>query len=180
MSVTTHTEEWRDVVGYEGLYQVSSLGRVRRVERTIRKFHRGKTPYDYHVHARIMTGSASSGYFRVMLGRKTFLVHQLVAEAFIGPRPKGNFVCHVDGSKTNNHVGNLRYDTPAGNSADMEKHGTLLLGTKNHLAKLTPDAVRYIRSQRGIQSGERLGTMFGVTRQAIGFVQRRAVWRHIP
>ena len=50
-------------------------------------------------------------------------VHQLVAEAFIGPRPPGLHVCHNDGDPANNQPSNLRYDTPSENSYDTVRHG---------------------------------------------------------
>lgn len=60
--------------------------------------------------------------------RTTAFAHVLIAHAFIGPRPRGLFVCHNDGNALNNKIDNLRYDTPKSNCLDRIKHGTMLYG----------------------------------------------------
>ena len=92
------SEEWRPVVGYEGLYEVSNLGRVRRVAYVLATYV-GKR------------GSATN-YCRVRIfnerGGKQRSVHSLVAAAFIGPRPSPlHEVNHKDGNPTNNTLENL-------------------------------------------------------------------------
>jgi hypothetical protein len=62
----------------------------------------------------------------------TRTVHSLVAEAFIGPRPAGQQIRHLDGDPVNNHLGNLRYGTGAENARDQVRHGTHANGTKTH------------------------------------------------
>lgn len=171
-------ETWRSVVGHDGEYEVSTRGRVRSLDRVVSK-HRGKTEYRYHVHGRVLSARVERGYGYVALRSRNTLVHRIVAHAFLGEQPSGTVVCHRNGDRSNNAPENLRYDTPAGNSADMALHGTLLLGTKNHMAKLDGDSVRFIRSMRGRMTQRELGERFGVTKQAIGYVQRGAVWRHL-
>ncbi|TMZ72777.1 hypothetical protein EMG21_26050 [Klebsiella pneumoniae] len=106
--------EWRDIPGYEGLYQVSNTGEFRRV------WANKTTPKALH--------TDRAGYKRAKLYKngkaRTVLVAVAVAEAFIGPRPDGMEVCHNDGNNQNNHVNNLRYDTPLNNRRDKKKHGT--------------------------------------------------------
>ena len=176
-------EVWLPVVGFEGFYEVSDLGRVRSILRSVRKTPAKKAAYDHVVPARVMSASLRSGYPSVTLyreGVKTrHSVHRLVARAFIGSCPPGAFVCHCDGNPMNSHAVNLRYDTPRENSADMIRHGRSLVGKRNHLAKLDEAAVRQIRAQRGVQSQSQLARQFGVTKQAIGYVQRNVVWRHV-
>src|SRR3972149_1183846 len=96
------SEEWRPVVGWEGWYEVSNLGRVRRIKEAAgtRRGHilrwavGGKPPYP-----------------RVFLCREgkvlTKRVHRLVAEAFLGPCPEGQEVNHKDGDKANPRASNL-------------------------------------------------------------------------
>jgi hypothetical protein len=103
-------EIWKDVLGYEGRYQVSSLGRL--------KGPRG-----------ITEGSVGSrGYIQVCLRKKgdrygvTKNLHVVVAEAFLGSRPEGMHICHSDGDKNNNKLSNLRYDTAKGNWEDFRKN----------------------------------------------------------
>ena len=127
-------ERWKPVNGYEGIYEVSSHGRVRSVDRTVTRSdgrvhrHKGKllrTPL-----------SAGGGYPFVQLSNhgKTQVrtVHSLVAGAFIGTRPEGTEVCHNDGNPTNNHLDNLRYGTPSENELDKLRHGTHTNAAKTH------------------------------------------------
>lgn len=118
-------ERWRPVVGYEGLYEVSDHGLVRSVERWVQ--HRGRHwhPYKSVVLAPHLD---PKGYKRVKLSRqdddRNRLVHQLVAEAFIGPRPEGMVTRHLNGDNVDNRPQNLAYGTHAENNADLVRHGT--------------------------------------------------------
>lgn len=93
-------ERWKPIPGYEGLYSISSLGRVRR-------------------EARFQQSYSSGGYPRVNLSRDgkatAKSIHILVAEAFIGPRPEGLQINHKDGVKENSELSNLEYVTAAEN-----------------------------------------------------------------
>ncbi len=92
-------EVWKDVVFYEGIYEVSSFGNVRKFKckKELRKF------FDI------------GGYWKVSLGKnkkwKQMFVHKLVAEAFIGPKPDGLVIDHIDHRRPNNNVHNLQYIT---------------------------------------------------------------------
>lgn len=109
-------EEWRPVVGFEG-YEVSSHGRVR-------SFRRSPT-------GRVLVGNRiTNGYLQLDLRRGTGkatragkLIHCLVLEAFVGPRPDGHEACHNDGDQLNNHLSNLRWDTHVENALDTKRHG---------------------------------------------------------
>lgn len=92
-------EEWRDIKGYEGLYQVSNLGKVRSL-----KFGKSKIRNSY---------KDSNGYLQIDLWnkgkRKMFLVHRLVATAFIFNPYNLPEINHIDRNVTNNSVSNLEY-----------------------------------------------------------------------
>ena len=98
-------EEWRAVPSWEGHYEVSNQGRVRSVERVI-EFADGRVrKFPAVVRS---THTDGFGYLKLTLKRtkrqERVLVHQVVAAAWIGPRPAGFDVCHNDGNKTNNTI----------------------------------------------------------------------------
>ena len=101
------TEEWRDVSGYEGIYQVSNMGHVRTFRRKD-----GLVGYKISDEPRLLSlVSNGNGYIYVSLTkdtvRKNHYVHRLVAEAFIGDIPKGCVINHLDYDKSNNASENL-------------------------------------------------------------------------
>lgn len=125
------SEEWRAVVGFEGSYEVSSIGRVRSLDRavTYQKIdqYSGRliTVTKYLKGLMLRPGTMKSGHQFVMLGRGNgFLVHVLVLNAFVGPCPPGLECCHGDGKPARNEVDNLRWDTRLANVRDMIRHGT--------------------------------------------------------
>lgn len=120
----THTEQWRPIPGWEGLYEVSSFGRVRSVARTVQATNR-----TMHYKPKVLKQNIDSGgYAQVTLcdhaKRRTVGVHVLVATAFLGDRPQGADICHNDGRATHNHPHNLRWGSRSENCKDKKKHGT--------------------------------------------------------
>lgn len=130
----TLDEEWRPAIGYEGSYEVSSLGRVKSVDRVIEYIdRRGASCRSFRAGRVLKPGRVRNAHLYVNLGKgNSQYVHTLVAAAFLGERPEGLEVCHNDGDATNNCVNNLRYDTHAGNYADMFRHGTHPQARKTH------------------------------------------------
>lgn len=124
-------ETWRAVVGLEGKYEVSNLGRVRSLNRKIGDGRRGTRLK----RGKMLSQSANvkSGYLYVGLGQNgKRLVHRLVLESFVGPCPDGMECCHNDGDRTNNRVDNLRWDTRYGNCQDIRAAGTHWQTRKTH------------------------------------------------
>jgi hypothetical protein len=108
---------------------------------------------------------------------KTHFVHSLVAKVFLGDRPNGMEVCHYDGNASNNAVSNLRYDTPAGNTADKVRHGTIPRGSCVHNAKLKESDIGVIRIR--LANGETLLSIandYGVDFTVISAIKRRKAW----
>lgn len=115
-------EIWKDIEGFEGLYQVSNLGRVKSLDRYVES--RGHLIYRKGV---IRKPFDTTGYYSVTLNKDrketTFQVHRLVAQAFI-PNPNDlPVVNHLDGRKTNNCIDNLEWTTYAENSKHAVETG---------------------------------------------------------
>jgi hypothetical protein len=126
--VDVEIEEWRAVVGYEYFYEVSNHGRVRSLDKIVSGRNGKPCPRRGRVLKLRYRTDRPIAYATVGLKAngidKCCPVHILVAEAFLGPRPDGYHCCHGDGNPRNNHLSNLRWDTPAGNTLDMLAHGT--------------------------------------------------------
>ena len=111
-------EVWKDVIGYEGLYRVSNLGRVKSLCKCNEII--------------LKAGMAKSGYFTVCLHNNkkplTHNVHRLVAQAFIPNLENKRYVNHIDGNKQNNILSNLEWVTHGENMKHAYDIG--LMGTK--------------------------------------------------
>jgi len=120
------TEIWKDITGYEGLYQVSDLGRVRSLDRVVPD-SRGHTR---KLKGRILKAllKVNPPYWRVILSKEdvheTFTVHKLVVNTFLGPCPKGMEILHGVEGKEVNTPSNLRYGTRSENTFDRLRDGT--------------------------------------------------------
>lgn len=124
----TDAEEWRDIPGYEGYYQASTLGRIRSVDRILTKPSPGGGEMSYPMRGRVLRQTrCGSGYLKVNLSRDgekaNAMVHTLVALTFIGSRPPGMEVCHGPGGMDDCSLANLRYDTHGENELDKRRHG---------------------------------------------------------
>ena len=158
------SEVWKDIPGYEGAYQVSSLGRVRSLDRQVVT----KTGVVRNMPGKVLSPGRYDGHMAVVLGRKNFHpVHHLVALAFFGPRPEGMQVCHTNGDPKDNRVENLRYDTPHENSVDVYRIG-------GAIHKLTAADVMSIRTRLvNGETGAALAREYGVSEAAISRVKLR-------
>lgn len=164
--------EWRPVVGYEGFYEVSDLGHVRRVARS-----KGTWP------GRVLKRTPNNhGYPRVTLFKrgagKTALVHRLVLEAFVGPCPEGLEARHLDGDPLNSGLENLVWGTSAENEQDKLAHGTSNHGERCGTSKLTETQVLEIHS---LASAEELtqfeiAAAYGIAQQTVSEIKLGVRW----
>ena len=165
-------EEWRPVVGYEGWYEVSDRGRIRRSRegsRTSVGFVLKPSPNE-------------RGYLHVGLSKegqqRTCKVHLLVSDAFIGPRGEGKEVNHKDGDKTNNHSCNLEHCTKSENTLHAYSLGLMspLRGEENVRSKLTEDNVKSIRLSLGKETHKEIAARFGVSRVTVTQISNGKSW----
>jgi hypothetical protein len=123
--------EWRDIEGYEGVYQVSDQGQVRSLDRLVRHWRGGMLKQRGKVLKPIVQRDKRGRVARVQVNlscdgcAKTTSVHRIVLETFLGPCPDGMEGCHGDGDPTNNAISNLRWDTGSSNMQDCIRHGRL-------------------------------------------------------
>lgn len=180
------TEVWKEVEGFEGYYAVSTLGRVKSLERWVDAKACIKAPKGrrIHIRERILRPGITDGRHFVTLwkdhARQIVSVHKLVTAAFLGPMPQGMERCHNDGNPANNRLSNLRYDTPENNAADKRQHGTHLEGSRIAWSKLDERAVEFIRSEyQAGRTQQSLANHFGVRQPCISRVISGKNWRHV-
>lgn len=133
-------EEWRDITGYEGIYQVSSLGRIKRVKGN------GGT----HAGRIMKTGESKSEYRTVTLSvnsiKRTFALHRLVASAFLGEPPTSEHqINHINSNKYDNRLCNLEWITRFENM----QHAFAAKGrTYLHRNREQPKRLRHPRAEK--------------------------------
>lgn len=183
-------EIWKSVPGYEGRYAVSTRGRV--MSYGYHGCGEGRAAVYGYEHAHILPERIDGhGYPTITLPRtfdgrhqsRTARVHTLVLTTFIGPRPVGMECRHLDGDKTNNHVGNLCWGTRKENVKDSSIQGTHHVFPPHAAdlswnAKLTSTQVTDIREEyaRGGVTQKELGIRYGVVHQTIHCIVRRKIW----
>ena len=131
-------EEFRDIKGYEGLYQVSNYGRVKTIKI--------RNSVNVHNKTKILKQCESKfGYYIVNLSNKSQRVHRLVALTFI-PNLK-NYYCvnHIDGNKHNNKIDNLEWCTSSYNNYEAYRLGLKQGSLKNKYGKNNPNSKKIIR-----------------------------------
>lgn len=120
-------EIWKDIEGYEGLYQVSNLGKVRSCDRYVRSVSKSGKVYRRRLNGLILQDYQSDGYHMIDIQkyniRESFLVHRLVAKAFVDNPDNKPAVNHIDRNKDNNSYNNLEWVTNQENSQHAKLTG---------------------------------------------------------
>lgn len=171
-------EVWIPVLGYEGYYEVSNLGEIRR---DVEARHRslgvpGK---------KIKPVRNRTGYERVSLSKDGVVtghnLHRIILSSFCGPPPfEGAQAAHNDGDNGNNVLTNLRWASPKENQSDVDRHGMRCRGEDVFGAVLVEESVRKIRWR--ISQGERnrpIAEDFGVSISTIHLIRHNRIWRHV-
>jgi len=131
------SEDWRPVPEYEGIYLVSNLGRVLSAPR--RRTRGGVLRPKLNKRGYLAVNLVAEGK------QRTHEIHRLVASAFLGPRPEGSEVRHLDGDSLNCRIGNLSYGTRSENNLDRGRHGTDPQACKTHCPQGHPYTGENIR-----------------------------------
>lgn len=170
-------EIWKPIKESNGIYEVSNLGRVKSIER--------KDRLGRPVKERILKQAVNHNhYMQVMLcidcKRINYVVHRLVAEAFIPNEENKPYVNHIDLNRSNNVVTNLEWCTQKENLQHAVRMGVSPKGERNSQAKLTREQVLEILklSDTGIRS-EKLGYMFGVSGRQVRNILNNIKWKHV-
>lgn len=167
-------EQWKDISGFEGLYQVSSLG-------NIKSFHWGKSK------KRKLTKNIV-GYLHTNLRKnnkqKFYYIHRLVAQNFI-PKPLGNLqINHINGIKADNRVKNLEWCTPKENMHHAYSNNLMnpAAGEDCHLSKLNEKQVRLIKHLKNCKpkmTQQEIGNLFNVSGSTIAYIFQNKIWKNI-
>jgi len=167
-------ENWRDIKGYENIYQVSDRGNVRRLKGIMAKNTHNLKPRN-----------GGDGYNKVVLCvngvEKSYSIHRLVAITFLKNLENKPQVNHLDGVKANNNVTNLEWCTQSENIIHSLDIGTKKSGESHYRAKLTYDDVETIRVMHTHQLCTRykMAEIFGVSYPAISDIINKKTWVRI-
>lgn len=186
--IPEHDEVWKPIPSAPH-YEVSNIGRVRSLDRSVTYAHRGRNCVRFWAGKILKTTirTVKSTPYEQFVWRengrttKTKGVHIVVCEAFHGPKPfQGAHAAHFDGNSLNNRAENLRWATAKENAADDLRLGKKLRGEQCYNAKLTDADVREIR--RLVAAGEthrHVAALFGVSIPSISPIIARKTWTHV-
>ena len=181
-------ETWKDIKGYEGLYQVSNMGRVKSLERTVTSKNGSK---QYRKERILKPRPNGKGYLRVNLFKsssetKDFYIHRLVCEAFHENPENKPCVNHIDENKTNNTASNLEWCTYKENSNHGTRNARMAKGVAKALSKPVGQYTREGELIKVWQSTREVERQLGFAHLAISKVARGKrktaygyVWKYI-
>ena len=173
-------ELWKDVAGFEGVYQVSNHGRVKRLDTEILFAGALSTQKGKILKPTKNSKNAMTVILCYRGKRKTYSVHRLVALAFIIRIPGLEVVNHIDGNPENNHEQNLEWCTHKHNQIHAYETGLKGHGAKSVMAKLNEEQVLEIRRMTLLRVKRKdIAKAFNVTSSTIKWIQYNRTWRRV-
>lgn len=175
-------EIWKDVIGYEGLYQVSSLGRVKKLPEPKRKDKKGRI---WGRDGRMLSpGRNSKGYYSITLTKnkmpQSIKLHRLVLTHFKPNPSELPEINHIDGNKLNNNIDNLEWCTRQQN-IDHAVQNKLMYTRRGAECskKLTEEDAKFIITNKGRNNAVELMARFNIKRATVYNIQYGLSWRHL-
>lgn len=176
-------EVWRNIKGYEGIYQVSNYGNIKSLERFFIKNRKGgKSRMAVYLPEKIKNKNYNpNGYLNMYLWDKGYsehvLIHRIVAIYFIPNIDNHPQVLHKDDNPKNARWDNLEWGTQSKNIQDAANRGRGFRGSKNGMAKLKDEDIPHIRKliSEGVPS-RKIAKMFGVTKTPILWIRNNKSW----
>ena len=168
--------EYRDIPGFPG-YRAGSDGSIWS-RRRVGRYH------DATGWRKLNPSKNTGGYYVVILYAESrpvqLLVHRIVLETFVGPRPPGTLGAHNNGVRTDNRPENLSWKTSKENWDDQRLHGTAPEGEKSPLAKLrAADVLEIVRLRNEGVAYRMITARFGITASGVSNIMHGKCWRSL-
>ena len=173
---------WKEIEGFEELYMVSNLGAIKSLEKMWATYNSAIRTKPETIMKQSMD---SNGYFQVCLSKggraKNYLVHRLVAKAFIKNSENKKDINHINCVKTDNRVENLEWATRSENIRHALENNLVdsAKGSRHGMSILKEEDVIKIRSLGDKYTKKELAEMFGVGRRSINEILNKKSWKHI-
>lgn len=158
--------ECKEIPDYEGLYEIDVLGNIYSLNYRRKLGLRGQLKPWKHKYGYDIIALSKPG-----LHKKKYTIHQLVMLTFVGPRPEGMDIRHLNGDTSDSRLENLAYGTASENSIDMVYHQT------NPTQKLTPQQALDIFNDS--RSNVEIGFEYGITRTQVHYIKSGKQWSHL-
>lgn len=181
-------EIWKDVIGYEGLYLISTFGNIKSLDKTV-KSGTLNNPTRFIKGKQLKLRPDQDGYFRVSLTlnfkKKIHFVHRLVLSTFVENKFNKPQINHKNGIKSDNNLLNLEWCTLSENRSHAYatglQNGLSRRGEKSNFAKLTKDQVITIRAEYVPYkvTQKQLGIKYGITQSGIQHIIKLKSWNYL-
>lgn len=170
-------ETWASIKNFDGMYEVSTFGRIKRIGGSLRVRGNGIRLQKGQILKQWKQGNYMYCDLRKPGIKQRACVHVVVLETFVCSRPDGMIACHNNGDSTDNRLCNLRWGTHEENAADKIAHGTHLYGESCPKSKLTEaQAIAILES---LKSYSAIAKEFGVCKSTVTHIKTGRNWPHL-